>query len=36
MAWVQDGKASSGSGQDMFVFERRGSRWIAVLREMLY
>ena len=36
MSWIQDGKTDQGSGQDMFVFERRGDRWIAVLRVMLY
>jgi hypothetical protein len=36
MAWIQNGKTDQGSGQDMFVFERRGDRWIAVARAMLY
>lgn len=36
MTWIQDGKSDQGSGQDMFVFKRRGNRWIAVLRVMLY
>jgi hypothetical protein len=32
MTWVQNGRTDRGSGQDMFVFERRTDRWIAVLR----
>ena len=36
MTWVQNGKTEQGRGQDMFVFERRGERWIAVLRLMLF
>ena len=36
MTWTQSGKTDQGSGQDLFVFERRGDRWIAVLRVMLY
>ncbi len=36
MTWEQGGKAESGSGQDMFVFERRDSEWIAVMRVMLF
>ena len=36
MTWVQNGKTDQGSGQDMFVFERRRDRWIAVLRVMLF
>ena len=36
MTWVQNGKTDQGSGQDMFVFERREDRWIAVLRMMLF
>ncbi len=36
MTWVQDGKTDQGSGQDMFVFERRTDRWVAVLRVMLF
>jgi ketosteroid isomerase-like protein len=36
MTWVQNGTTDSASGQDMFVFERRGDRWIAVLRVMLF
>jgi hypothetical protein len=35
MIWEQGGKTDRGSGQDMFVFERRDSRWVAVLRLML-
>lgn len=36
MTWVQNGKTDSGSGQDMFVFERRKDRWVVILRIMLY
>ena len=36
MTWEQAGKQASGSGQDMFVFEHRGSQWVAVLRLMLF
>jgi hypothetical protein len=36
MTWEQGGKTESGSGQDMFVFERRDSGWIAVMRVMLF
>ena len=36
MTWEQAGKQDGASGQDMFVFERRESKWIAVLRAMLY
>jgi hypothetical protein len=36
MTWEQNGKQDSASGHDMFVFEWRGSAWIAVLRLMLF
>ena len=37
MTWEeQAGKQASGSGQDMFVFEQRGSQWVAVLRLILF
>ena len=36
MSWEQAGKTSSGSGQDMFVFARRGEKWLAVLRLILF
>jgi hypothetical protein len=36
MTWKQDGKTESGTGQDMFVFQWQESRWIAVLRIMLF
>jgi Domain of unknown function (DUF4440) len=36
MTWSQSGKSDSGSGQDMFVFQRRQSRWIIVLRVLLF
>jgi hypothetical protein len=36
MTWVQNGETDRGSGQDLFVFERRGDRWLAVLRVMLF
>ena len=36
MTWDQAGKQDSATGQDMFVFERRESVWIAVLRVMLF
>lgn len=36
MAWMQNGKPDRASGQDLFVFQRRGDRWIAVERVMLY
>ncbi len=36
MTWELAGKQDSASGQDMFVFERRESVWIAVLRAMLF
>jgi hypothetical protein len=36
MTWIQNGKSDHGTGHDMFVFERRGDRWIAVLRAMLF
>jgi hypothetical protein len=36
MTWEQGGRTESGSGQDMFVFERRSSGWIAVMRVMLF
>jgi hypothetical protein len=36
MTWRQDGKADSASGQDMFVFQRRQSRWVVVLRVLLF
>jgi hypothetical protein len=36
MTWVQNGKTDSASGKEMFVFELRGVRWVAVLRVMLY
>ena len=35
MAWAQNGIADRGSGQDLFVFQQRGTRWIAVERVML-
>ena len=36
MAWTQAGKTDRGSGQDLFVFQRQGDRWVAVERVMLY
>jgi uncharacterized protein DUF4440 len=36
MTYEQAGKTNRDSGQDMFVFVRRESRWIAVLRVMLF
>ena len=36
MTWEQSGKQDNASGQDMFVFERREAKWIAVLRVMLF
>lgn len=36
MTWTAGDKTESESGKDMFVFERRDSRWVAVLRLMLY
>jgi len=36
MTWEQNGKRESGKGQDMFVFELRDSKWIAVFRLMLF
>ena len=36
MAYEQDGKTSRDVGQDMFVFRRSGSHWVAVLRLILY
>jgi hypothetical protein len=36
MTYEQAGKTSRGSGQDMFVFVRRESRWMAALRVMLF
>src|SRR5437868_285870 len=36
MVWTHNGKQESGSGQDLFLFERRGTDWIAVLRLMLF
>ena len=35
MAYEQDGKTNHDSGQDMFVFRRSGSQWVAVLRLIL-
>ena len=36
MQWEQGGKQESGSGQDLFVFERCDGGWVAVLRVMLF
>ena len=36
MTWNQNGKEDRASGQDMFVFQQRGTQWIAVERVMLY
>jgi hypothetical protein len=36
MAWIQDTKTERASGQDLFVFQQRGTRWVAVERVMLY
>jgi ketosteroid isomerase-like protein len=36
MTWRQGGSSDSGSGQDMFVFQRRETRWIIVLRVLLF
>jgi hypothetical protein len=36
MTWIQNGKEDRASGQDMFVFQQRGTQWIAVERVMLY
>jgi hypothetical protein len=36
MTWEQNGKQESASGHEMFVFELRDSKWIAVLRLMLF
>ena len=35
MAWTQNGVADRASGHDLFVFQQRGSRWMAVERVML-
>ena len=35
IGYEQDGKVHRDSGQEMFVFVRRGPRWLAVLRVML-
>jgi ketosteroid isomerase-like protein len=36
MAWIQNGKTDRASGQDLFVFQKRGTRWVAIERVMLY
>jgi hypothetical protein len=36
MTWEQGGRQASGSGQDLFVFEKRESKWVAVTRVMLF
>jgi ketosteroid isomerase-like protein len=36
MTYEQKGETKTESGQDMFVFVRRDSHWIAVLRVMLF
>ncbi len=36
MTYEQNGKTHQESGQHMFVFVRRKSRWLAVLRMMLF
>ena len=36
MAWIQDGKADRASGQELLVFQRRGSHWVAIESVMLY
>jgi hypothetical protein len=36
MAWIQDSKADRASGQELFVFQRRGTQWVAIERVMLY
>ena len=36
MAWIQDSKADRASGQELFVFQRRGTQWVAIERLMLY
>ena len=36
MTWIQHGKTDRASGQDLFVFQQRGTRWVAVERVMLY
>lgn len=35
ISYERDGKMNRDSGQEMFVFTRRASRWVAVLRVML-
>ena len=36
MAWIQDSKADRASGQELLVFQRQGTRWVAIERVMLY
>ena len=36
MTYEQKGETKRESGQDMFVFARRGLHWIAILRVMLF
>jgi hypothetical protein len=36
MTYEQKGETKSESGQDMFVFVRRNSHWLAILRVMLF
>ena len=36
MAYEQKGETKRESGQDMFVFVRRDSNWLAILRVMLF
>jgi len=36
MAYEQNGQTKREAGQDMFVFVRRDTRWIAILRVMLF
>jgi hypothetical protein len=36
MTWIQDSKADRASGQELLVFQRRGTQWVAIERVMFY